>query len=503
MLLQTKSITRLSRIRGLTSMELLATVGSLGILLTVAIVVITPLLSDVRKVKLDNSVTSLNRALDSFQAEGGDVSAVTTAGDALNLLKTTASQTDIIAGYKGSYIDPRLDTKLLAPAETASSAWRALWDDAKKRFVVAQSGSNGIEEFWFNESLLGNDYGTEEREVLNELATQDKWIWDFTDTAPGAQLASDFAETEDPVSAGAPGNPDALNQLLPPEFDPPGGMFEFFDFPSVVTLSNPNDTSTTTIQYTLNGSGWQDYTGPIPVSRDDQISAYVKRNVSAPDVFNSFTSTHFYRSENPNLSGTSSGAFKDVVGASGLVSNISPGDTDDDFYYGAQLNGGDQNRLQFTGDSFTDIAPDEIFNVGQLTYLNSTTGVGTSAYEVTLQLDLSFSNPSASESVDVKLALESTKNYPWYTQDQQADFVRFEQINTDFSTFFQGQTYYLNLEFVYSGSEGYSAVDSFHVHEGKSATANIVGYFSEVPKDRPDTGGGSGGSGTPPPPSLP
>jgi hypothetical protein len=41
-------------------MELLATVGALEIFLTTSIVVVTPLLKDVRKVKLEESVTSLN-----------------------------------------------------------------------------------------------------------------------------------------------------------------------------------------------------------------------------------------------------------------------------------------------------------------------------------------------------------------------------------------------------------------------------------------------------------
>lgn len=117
-------------------------------------------------------------------------------------------------------------------------------------------------------------------------------------------------------------------------------------------------------------------------------------------------------------------------------------------------------------------------------------------------MDLSFSSPAgAPESVDVTLGLESTKNYPWLTADQRADFVRFNQINTDFSTFFGGDTYYLNLEFVYSGSDGYSTVDSFHVHEG--ATADVIGYFSPTPRKAPDTKDGTSGTNTPPPPSLP
>ena len=99
--------------------------------------------------------------------------------------------------------------------------------------------------------------------------------------------------------------------------------------------------------------------------------------------------------------------------------------------------------------------------------------------------------------------MESTKNYGWLTDDQKADYVRFGDIATDFSAVFGGETYYLNLEFVYAGSDGFTTADSFHVHEGSDATAQIQGFFSTTPMDPPSTTGGTTGGGVPTLPSFP
>ncbi len=271
-----------------------------------------------------------------------------------------------------------------------------------------------------------------------------------------------------------------------------------------MALVNPNDSTTTEIRYSLNGGSWEVYSTPIALTPDGQISAFVKLVTAALVVYNSYTTMGLYRSHAPNLSAGAQGEFKNIVGASSLVSSIGAGQSSATLNYGQAFGGGLQNQLSFTGQNFNNITPDQTFTMGQLTYLNSTTGVGTSAYEVTLQMDLNFSSPAGtSESVDVSLGLESTKNYPWLTADQRADYVRFNQIDTDFSTFFCGEPYYLNLEFVYAGSDGYGAVDSFHVHEGATATADVIGYFSTTPRDTPDMTGGTGGTTTPALPSLP
>ncbi|MFT5192123.1 MAG: hypothetical protein ACI957_005172 [Verrucomicrobiales bacterium] len=479
-------------------MELLTTVGALGILATAALAVITHLLVDVRKVKIDNDVASLNQAIKSYTAEGGDLSTATTVENVLSALKSTASDKEIIAGYRGSYVDPRLEAVMQDSTEAATSDWRAIWDDSAKLMIVADTGADGVKEFRLNDALMDVDYGQDDREQMNQLAKVDDWIWDFDDPNPAAALIGQTIATSDTPDAGALSTPDALSRLLPPDFSPPGDLFEFFSFPPSVELTNPNDAGTTVIKYALNGGSWQTYTAPITLEHDDQISSYIELITPDPDIFNSFVGTELYRSEDFVLSGSSTGVFKEVIGAGGLVSSIAAGGSNNQLNYGEALSGGDQNELGFTGSNFANIIPEQTFTVGQLTYLNSSTIVGTSPYEVKLQVDLNFSTPSATESIDVVLALESTKNYPWLSADQKADYVRFGELSTDFSAFFGGVTYYLNLEFVYAGAAGYSTVDVFHVHEGATATADIIGYFSNTPIEAPDTTGGST-----PPPSLP
>ncbi len=497
------SRSRQTRTRAFSALEMLATVGGLGIVATVAIVTITPLLADVRKVRLENQVAALNDAVKAYLSQGGDLSAASTPAQVLAKLKTTASNTEYIAGYGGSFVDPRLDVKMQTTAEAAAPEWRALWDGTDNLFVMQDTGDVGVKEFILNEALA-NAVSSEHRNQAMDLAHEDDWIWDFTDLATPTISISPAVDANDVTPAPAPVDPDALTQLLPVTFSPKGDLFEYYSFPSSVTLASPNDPGTTTIMYAINGGAWQEYTGPVPVGRGETLSAFVKMIVPDPGVYNSFISTEIYRSENPSLTGSSSGAFKSPVGTGALVSNIAPGGSDSEFLYGAAIAGGPQNRLEFAGSSFSNINPDQAFTIGQITYLNSTTGLGTSAYEVILQLDMSFSSPSGTtESVDIVLGLESTKNYSWLTADQKADYVRFGQMHTDFSAVFSGETYYLNLEFVYSGSDGYSTVDEFHVHEGATATATIQGTFSTTPMDPPDATGTGGTGGPPAPPSIP
>jgi|MDTC01.1.fsa_nt_gb hypothetical protein len=57
-----------------------------------------------------------------------------------------------------------------------------------------------------------------------------------------------------------------------------------------------------------------------------------------------------------------------------------------------------------------------------------------------LAVSLAFTNPAhTSESIGINLALESIKNYSWFTEGQKADCVTFGDIATDFSAVFGGE----------------------------------------------------------------
>lgn len=253
------------------------------------------------------------------------MSEVTSATDAITKLKSTASDREVIAGYMGSYVDPRLEPVMQDATETAGTDWRARWVDADKRFSLSQTGNNGIREFRMNEALVETNFGQDDRQVVNKLAKEDNWIWDFSETATPSPLAPDEMVVTDSTDVSVQSNPDALNQLMPPDFSPPGDYFDYFDFPSEIILTNPNDSSTTEIRYSLNGGSWLVYRSPISLSPDDQISAFAKLITPAPDTYNSFTTTELYRSYEPILSGAAQGEFKNVVGTSSLVSSIGAG----------------------------------------------------------------------------------------------------------------------------------------------------------------------------------
>ncbi len=224
--------------------------------------------------------------------------------------------------------------------ETAGTDWRARWIDADKRFSLSQTGNNGIREFRMNEALVETNFGQDDRQVVNKLAKEDNWIWDFSETATPSPLAPDEMVVTNSTDVSVQSNPDALNQLMPPDFSPPG---DYFDFPSEVILTNPNDSSTTEIRYSLNGGSWLVYRSPISLSRDDQISAVAKLITPAPDIYNSFTTIELYRSNEPNLSGAAQGKFKNVVGASRLVSSIGAGQSNTTLNYGQAFGAGLRN----------------------------------------------------------------------------------------------------------------------------------------------------------------
>ena len=104
---------------------------------------------------------------------------VTSVDSAISALKTTAADKEIIAGYKGSYIDPSLEAIMQNATEAASPDWRALWDDAAKRFRLGQTGTGGVREFLFNDALVDTNFGEEDRKIINPLAKEDSWTWDF------------------------------------------------------------------------------------------------------------------------------------------------------------------------------------------------------------------------------------------------------------------------------------------------------------------------------------
>lgn len=475
--------------RGFSVLELLATVGLVGILSSVTLAVFTGTNERARGVKLSSDIAALNRSTKAYRTQGGDLSTVTNAHQVLSKLKTVADAPSRLKfpGFRGSYVDYRL---VAVDADPLTTGPRAVWNQTKQRFELAQSGA-GVNEF-VNQKEATADAGIEEARggQSMELATQSAWVWDFEDAPPIAANTASAIGVSDGENAQT-GTYQSPSVLDPPIFSHPGGVFGAVDFALLTTtLENPpSNPLGTLIRYSINDSAWQIYDGtPIVVAPDSQIVAYALS--SDPDTtFSSYTRTEAYRLSSQNFAGQSAGEFYDAAGPDmeNMVTNYVTNGVDGSFEWGEGADGYTTgSTLGFTANSFSDVAADSLFMLGTLEFFNSTITLASQATSVWLALDLNLTTPGIMETFNYEFTLENTENLEGNTADENADFVRIDNPSNSFSTMLNGQVYDFDLQFGYTGDDGFSTLDSFHVHEGASAQAELWGSFT-LAEDLPET----------------
>lgn len=148
------------------------------------------------------------------------------------------------------------------------------------------------------------------------------------------------------------------------------------------------------------------------------------------------------------------------------------------FQWGTPSSSSDHSSaLWFKPYSVSNVVAGQKFDIGSIYYRNGTIQSGTGANAVDLSLTFSFSSTSSLNTV-FKGSLINTPNTG--TADQQADYVLFEApfIPTTYKDS-QGNTYYLELAFREEGMTTDST--SFHVYEGATEQATLVGRFTTTP----------------------
>ncbi len=175
------------------------------------------------------------------------------------------------------------------------------------------------------------------------------------------------------------------------------------------------------------------------------------------------------------VTGSSSGIFINPAGPGGMFTT---GAGTDHFTWGTG-----PSWLDFSGNSFS-VETGEVFGFGTISFHNGANLVGTSADNVDLDVTLSFTSLSGLEQdFSYNLGLINTLNT--YDPYASADFVTFpSSIPHTFITT-GGMNY--TLEFLGFGNisgSGFSTVNSFHVLEGKGASAELLGRVtaSSVPE---------------------
>lgn len=174
------------------------------------------------------------------------------------------------------------------------------------------------------------------------------------------------------------------------------------------------------------------------------------------------------------IAGGSSGDFINPTGPSGMVVT---GVGTDSFTWGTGANGSPPSSLGYTGNLFS-VETDDVFSFGTLTYFNGTIFADTGANSVDLDVTLTLTNPSGIvEDFLYSMSLINTLN----TSDPNAsaDIVNLPGIQPE-SFFTVGGINY-TLEFVGFGAisgDGFTTVDQFHVLEGFSASAEMLGRIT-------------------------
>jgi prepilin-type N-terminal cleavage/methylation domain-containing protein len=459
---------------GYSLVETLVVVAVLSSVASAGYLLYTGLAGTARSSKLRSDVVTLNNAVRTYLTHGGKIS-VSDGAQVLDQLKTTldAAGSKRLAGLRGSMIDPRLRGSLIHKPGVE----RAVWNPGNLRFELQTSGS-GFSAFDFGGDPLVTT--TEERSRTLDLAARDNWVWDFADgTVP--QQAPAVVPTSH-VATSQPSPPPTLTQLVPPDFSLPGTLYDYSAFnPTLeISLRDRNAPGEARIFYSINNGAWMEYGGSplrIPPEFTTTVRAYASA-VNSEYFEDSDQQTEKY--ETIYFTGSSSGKFHSPAGDSRLLTNLTGGLKSPMFRWGDPATSDKRpNELNFTGARFENVPPDKEFVVGELQYFNGTTYAGTNATSVQIAIDLDLTKPGVRESLNFTFKLLSTPNHG-RDADADADYVYIPDVSTNFRTTIKGHTFALFLRFGEHGPNGFTTIDTFHAHEGRTLRGSIYGRLTAV-----------------------
>ncbi|HIK08175.1 MAG TPA: choice-of-anchor K domain-containing protein [Trichormus sp. M33_DOE_039] len=184
----------------------------------------------------------------------------------------------------------------------------------------------------------------------------------------------------------------------------------------------------------------------------------------------------------PPFTGNSSGTWGTPIPSTASI--VYSGVGTDTFTWGdAASFGTGANYLNFVGNAFSTNF-DTPFQIGNLTYFNGTTTIGTTPESVPLDVLLAFTDPSGlNENFNFSFNLISTDNNG--TPDENADFVfppnSFSSTNFNFG----GQDYTLQL-LGFSKDGGTTLVNEFRVRESETDTASLYAKITVTPRTTPE-----------------
>ncbi len=462
--------------RGYSLLELLMILAVLSTVMSAGYFAVSSLTSTARAGKLHSDVVTLNNAVRTYLTHGGTIPATADGAQVISRLKAKASQASSkrMAGLKGTMLDARLQGELI----TVAGPERAVWNAETQRFELLTSGTGFVSFDLGADPALAE--AEEDRTTTLSLAQRDKWVWDSEETQISGRAPVGIATADVPNIE--PGVPFVFTRLAPPDVSLGGGLYDFSAFSPALTVSlvDRNVPGTSNLYYSLDNGPWLAYTGTplqIPPHLSTRLRTYAAA-LRSEDFEDSDQRTELY--ETIYFSGTSAGLFHSPVGDTRLKTNIGPGQRNSNFKWGdPTTSDGKQNDLTFSGAEFNNVAPDEEFVLGTLAYYNGTTWTGTNATSVQIGIDMDLTTPGVKESLNFTFTLKSTPNNG-VDADADADYVWIPDVSTGFRTVIKGHSFALVLRFGEHGPNGFTTIDTFHAHEGKTLRGTIYGRLTEV-----------------------
>lgn len=268
--------------KGFSLLEVLLTVSILATLSSLAATFVTKFNARVKEQKLNSELATLNSAVSTYKAFGGDLATDTDPFQVIAKLKTVAPKefTDRIPGLSGSMLDPRVQLVLQNDTEAKSGDPRIKWNATTGRFEMAYTGKIGIKKLILSEEALVDTRATNRQSLFLYSGTSN-WVWDYgADTAPTyITPTTHTVSTPSSSSSGVIPSSTVVPPIVPPqslqspEFSEDPGAYSILEFPMLLELTNPNPEGSSQIQYSVDYAPWVVYSGSFTAPPGSVIQA--------------------------------------------------------------------------------------------------------------------------------------------------------------------------------------------------------------------------------------
>jgi hypothetical protein len=232
--------------------------------------------------KLFNDSALLNRAVDSYLANGGEFSEFDTTESVIIALKEAGRRNSDgrVPGFSGFYVDERLSWELVRDED--STGPRVTWNSTSGRFEISYRG-RGVTEFGLadEDALYTKRHRSNPKKAPFSYATSSGWIWEYEETprkrpqaGPTRVRLAAPREKSKPVTVALPANvPDSYREELnPPEILVPSGLYSMSQLE--VFLRNPNPEGSSRVLFSIDHGPWAEYVGdPVLVDANARLIA--------------------------------------------------------------------------------------------------------------------------------------------------------------------------------------------------------------------------------------